>query len=85
MKKQVISYTILFALLFFTSYTQYSTINETIEMLMFNSDFLFILVVPLILLYNGERGMNNKFSKYLFYVFYPLHLWVIALLQFMFE
>jgi hypothetical protein len=85
MKKQVISYIILSVLLFFTSYTQYSTINETIEMLMFNSDFLFILVVPLILLYNGERGMNNKFSKYLFYVFYPLHLWLIATLQFIFE
>ncbi len=85
MKKQMILYTILSALIFFTSYTQYSTINETIEMLMFNSDFLFILVVPFIFLYNGKRGINNKFSKYLFYIFYPLHLWMIAILQFKFQ
>ncbi len=85
MKKQMILYTILSALIFFTSYTQYSTINETIEMLMFNSDFLFILVVPFIFLYNGKRGINNKFSKYLFYIFYPLHLWLIAILQFRFK
>ncbi|WP_286183920.1 TraX family protein [Clostridium sp. CCUG 7971] len=60
----------------------YGNIKETIDMLMFNSDFLLILAVPFILAYNGERGINNKFSKYLFYVFYPLHLWVLAILQF---
>lgn len=82
MKKQVISYLILSGIMFFMSYTPYPTIKETIDMLMFNSDFLFILVIPCMLLYNGERGLNNKFSKYLFYVFYPLHLWAIAMLQY---
>lgn len=79
LKKQFIGYSILSALLLCM------TLGGPLdyEMLMFNSDFLFILVIPLILLYNGERGLNNKFSKYMFYVFYPLHLWIIALIKFM--
>ncbi|MEF9991700.1 MAG: TraX family protein [Romboutsia sp.] len=81
--KQIIVYIILSVVLFIMSYVKYPTTKETIEMLMYNSDFLFILVVPFICLYNGERGLNNKFSKYLFYVFYPLHLWVIAIISFM--
>lgn len=83
MKKQVISYLILSGIMFFMSYVPYPTMKETIDMLMFNSDFLFILVIPCMLLYNGERGLNNKFSKYLFYVFYPLHLWALAILQYL--
>ncbi|EGO8197559.1 MAG: TraX family protein, partial [Enterococcus faecalis] len=50
----------------------------TIEMLAYNSDFMFITVLPFISLYNGERGSKAPFFKYLFYGFYPLHLWLIA-------
>ncbi len=80
--KQIIGYTILSIVLFAISYNPYPTLKDTINMLMFNSDFLFILVVPFMLMYNGERGMNNKFSKYLFYVFYPLHLWLLQIVKF---
>lgn len=80
--RAIIGYVILCVLFFITSYVPYATVSETIDMLMFNSDFLFITVVPFIILYNGERGLNNKFSKYLFYVFYPLHLWILAIIQF---
>ncbi|MGL6105090.1 TraX family protein [Romboutsia sp.] len=80
--KKMIGYVILSVLLFMMSYAPYPTIIETINMLMYNSDFLFILVIPFMLMYNGERGMNNKFSKYLFYVFYPMHLWIIAIIEF---
>lgn len=80
--KKIIGYVILSVILFKMSYVPYPTVKETIEMLMFNSDFLLILAVPFILMYNGERGINNKFSKYLFYVFYPLHLWTLALIEF---
>ena len=52
----------------------------TIEMLAYNSDFMFITVLPFISLYNGERGSKAPFFKYLFYGFYPLHLWLIALI-----
>lgn len=79
LKKQFAGYALLSSLLL------YMMLGGTIDydMLMFNSDFLFILVIPVILLYNGERGLNNKFSKYMFYVFYPLHLWLIAIVKFM--
>ena len=49
-------------------------------MLAFNSDFLFITVLPVLSHYDGTRGPNTKGSKYFFYVFYPLHLWVIGIL-----
>lgn len=52
------------------------------SMLSINSDFLFITVLFFIGLYNGERGRNDKFSKYLFYVFYPAHLWIIATINY---
>ncbi|WP_313131668.1 TraX family protein [Anaerocolumna sp.] len=80
--KRTIGYSLLSVLLFLTSYAQYDTLKMTIEMLMYNSDFLLITVIPFIMLYNGERGPNNKFNKYLFYVFYPIHLWTLAIIQF---
>ncbi|GAA0093144.1 TraX family protein [Paraclostridium bifermentans] len=78
-KKQAIGYLIIdlpLAIITLSAITNF-------DMLMFNSDFLFVLVIPVILLYNGERGLNNKFSKYMFYVFYPLHLWILAIIKFM--
>lgn len=38
-----------------------------------------LLVIPLLMLYNGKRGKLNL--KYVFYVFYPLHLAVIYLVD----
>lgn len=41
------------------------------------------LSIPVLLLYNGLRGKNivvNKFLKWAFYIYYPLHLTVIGLL-----
>lgn len=34
-----------------------------------------------IYLYNGKKGIDNKFSKYLFYVFYPAHLLLFAVIK----
>ncbi len=82
-KKLILGYCILSSLLFLQSFQLYETFSETFNMLMFNSDFLLILAIPFILIYNGKRGVNNKFSKYLFYVFYPLHLWILALIEFL--
>lgn len=54
---------------------------ETIKMtLETNPEFLFITVIPFIHLYNGQKGSDSPFFKYLFYVFYPAHLWLIALI-----
>ena len=34
-----------------------------------------------IYLYNGKKGLDNKFAKYLFYIFYPAHLLLFAIIQ----
>ncbi|WP_334328604.1 TraX family protein [Companilactobacillus sp. HBUAS59699] len=43
------------------------------------SNMFFILIVPLLHLYNGTQGKYARDLKYLFYVFYPAHLWIIHL------
>ena len=42
-----------------------------------------VLALPVIRLYNGRRGRSqsvNRVMKWLFYVYYPLHLFVIGLI-----
>ncbi|MGT2846452.1 TraX family protein [Streptococcus massiliensis] len=75
-------YLLLSAFLLIMSYTACPSWQETLEMLLYNSDFLFISVLLLLALYNGERGPKTSFSKYFFYVFYPAHLWLLATLAF---
>lgn len=44
-----------------------------------------VLAVPILRLYNGRRGKNaacNRFMKWFFYLYYPLHLTVIGLLRY---
>lgn len=44
-----------------------------------------VLSIPVIGLYNGKRGFNPKINyvtKWLFYIYYPLHLLIIGLIQF---
>ena len=38
------------------------------------------LVIPLLQFYNGEPGRRTVVNKWLFYVFYPLHLILIWLI-----
>ena len=43
-----------------------------------------VLSAPILMKYNGERGKNqtvNTFMKWLFYLYYPLHLFAIGLIQ----
>ena len=43
-----------------------------------------VLAIPIIYAYNGERGKNikfNKFMKWFFYIYYPLHLFIIGILN----
>lgn len=67
-------------LLFFMSYVDDGDWQTTLTMLAMNSDFFFISIFPFLALYNRERGSNHPFFKYFFYVFYPVHLYLIALL-----
>lgn len=44
-----------------------------------------VLSVPIIRMYNGKRGNNqriNDIMKWLFYIYYPLHLFIIGWMQF---
>lgn len=45
-----------------------------------------VLSIPIIAMYNGNRGKNekiNKFMKWFFYIFYPLHLFIIGLINYL--
>ena len=42
-----------------------------------------LLVVPLLWLYNGEIGSNSPFHKWAFYLFYPLHLLVLGIINYL--
>jgi hypothetical protein len=37
-----------------------------------------ICVIPLLMLYNGKRGYSPSSLRYLFYIYYPLHLLVLS-------
>ena len=50
-----------------------------LAMTTFTSQWYALLAIPLLALYNGQRGKWKL--KYLFYIFYPAHLLVIHLLQ----
>lgn len=43
-----------------------------------------VVSIPVIMLYNGKRGSNpvvNKWMKWMFYIYYPLHLLVIGFIK----
>jgi hypothetical protein len=43
-----------------------------------------VLAIPVLAMYNGERGKSpqvNRFLKWAFYVYYPLHLLIIGLIR----
>ena len=50
--------------------------------LCFDNEWAMFLVIPFILLYNGERGKNTGFTKYFFYGIYPVHLWILMIVRF---
>ena len=45
----------------------------------FEYQWIMILAVPVFILYNGKKGTYN--IKYLFYIVYPLHLWILFVID----
>lgn len=45
--------------------------------------FGFLLAIPVLLLYKGERGKKNTLTKWGFYVYYPAHLMVLLLFKYL--
>ena len=43
-----------------------------------NFQGLMILAAPFYLLYNGRRGKN---LKYFYYIFYPVHIWILCIIK----
>ena len=44
-----------------------------------------VLAIPIIMMYNGHRGHNqklNRIMKWIFYIYYPLHLFIIGYIQY---
>ena len=44
-----------------------------------------VFSIPVIMMYNGHRGHSpkiNKIMKWLFYIYYPLHLFIIGYIQY---
>lgn len=64
----------------------YMVAASTLNMLLMNKPFygqLFqlgvFLCLPLLALYNGQRG-GGKYSKWIFYIFYPVHLLILGII-----
>ncbi|EHJ01785.1 hypothetical protein CDLVIII_5303 [Clostridium sp. DL-VIII] len=71
--------TIMYCLYSLFEFTSTALIGMTMSNLFFvNYQWIMIITVPFLLLYNGEKGKGLKF---LFYIFYPLHIGVIFILS----
>lgn len=47
------------------------------ELFFVNYQWMMVFAIIPILLYNGKPGYRGKFSKYLFYIIYPLHIVIL--------
>lgn len=64
------------------------TPSDTIDWEVFfaiNCDWAMFTVIPFILLYNGQPGPKTGFSKWMFYVYYPLHIWLFTIIGTLFQ
>ena len=60
-----------------------NTVDSFYAYMCFDDQWAMAAVIPFILLYNGERGKNTPFTKYVFYVIYPVHLWILMIARYM--
>lgn len=89
-KNQIVGYLIVMAMEFDVLWLVMSPFWHLIYDGSFDISFLkencyllgYVLPIFLLCLYNEKRGKNYKFSKWFFYIFYPLHLSVIAVIRF---
>ncbi|MGL5693677.1 MAG: TraX family protein [Peptostreptococcaceae bacterium] len=49
--------------------------------MLWDYQWMMVFAIIPIFMYNGKLGINNKFVKWMFYWFYPIHLVVIVLLS----
>lgn len=86
-KYQMIGYALFSLLLLGKALFSYYTVGIAYESLAhylaFDREFLIAAAIPFIWLYNGERGPSGKVCKWMFYIFYPAHLWMIAIAEYL--
>ena len=68
----------IYSVLMFFFYGGFEIFSQGFDMFCVNSDWMTFMVIPFIFLYNNEEG--KKGNKWFFYIFYPVHLWIIAIL-----
>lgn len=74
---------LLFAVKAFINYFSFGyTYTDLYHYLGFDNQFMQVFAIPLILLYNGQRGGKGQpWEKNLFYIIYPVHLVIIYILE----
>lgn len=50
------------------------------QLFIYDYQWMMVFAILPILMYNGKLGLKNKFTKWMFYIFYPAHLAVIVLI-----
>ena len=73
---------ILFSLLLFVlELQQGDSFREIAAEVFAGGDFLFVLLVPFLHIYDGTRGTKSPLIKYFFYIYYPAHIWITAIVM----
>lgn len=62
--------------------SHFKDFKQWFDMFCYNSDAMSFLFLPFLLIYNGEKGSYHPIHKWFFYIFYPLHLWILHLIAF---
>jgi len=65
------------------SYISSNTGLSLLDTLSFDAQWAMIFTVIPIMFYNGKRGNNTPLAKWLFYIVYPVHLWLLMLIRYM--
>ena len=55
--------------------------NALDQLLLFDYQWMMVFAIIPILMYNGKLGIKNTFTKWMFYIFYPLHLIIIYVIS----
>lgn len=76
-KKKTAIFYLLFCLI--DLFLGYNPEYGLVSMFLHNIQWMMVFALPLILLYNGQRG---KGMKYFFYVFYPAHIYLLAIVAY---
>lgn len=53
------------------------------DLLYYDYQWMMVLAIPFFFAYNGEPGPRTPLTKWFFYIFYPVHLWVIYVLSYL--